>query len=251
MLSARINGIDLYYESHGEGPALVFAHGRGGNHLSWWQQVAEFSRRYRCITFDHRGFGNSLDVPNGPGQGSFVEDLKGLLDNLGIERAHLVAQSMGGRTCLGFALAHPKRVDKLVLADTTCGVSEPSLLKAIADSGAPPTDLIERVLGPTFRRTQPELSFLYRQMEGLNRIGNLAPNLVANGPKARELQPLVAPTLLIVGTEDTIAKPHVAERFASMLPNARVAIIEDCGHSAYFEKPLQFNRIARDFLAAF
>ena len=241
----------LYYEVTGSGPALIFAHGLGGNHLSWWQQVPGFSRRYRCITFDHRGFGNSIDVPNGPGQEAFVEDLKGLLDNLGIERAHLVAQSMGGRSCLGFALAHPKRVDKLVLADTTCGVSEPSLLKAIADSGAPPTDLIERVLGPTFRRTQPELSFLYRQIEGLNRIGNPVPELVANGPEAPELQTLVASTLLIVGTEDTIAKPHVVERFASMLPNARVAIIEDCGHSAYFEKPLQFNRIVHEFLATF
>ncbi len=105
MPSARINGIDLYYESHGEGPALVFGHGRGGNHLSWWQQIPEFSRPYRCITFDHRGFGDSVDVANGPGQEAFVEDLKGLLDHLGIERARLIAQSMGGRTCLGFALA--------------------------------------------------------------------------------------------------------------------------------------------------
>jgi 3-oxoadipate enol-lactonase len=80
MPSARINGINLYSEP-------------------------EFSRRYRCITFVHRGFGNSIDImANRPGQESFVEDLKGLLDNLGIERAHLVAQSMGGRTCLASLL---------------------------------------------------------------------------------------------------------------------------------------------------
>jgi pimeloyl-ACP methyl ester carboxylesterase len=95
MPKAQINGITLYYEVHGQGPAVVFAHGAGGNHLSWWQQVPVLARQYRCISFDHRGFGQSLDAPNGPGSQAFVEDLKGLLDYLEIERASLVAQSMG------------------------------------------------------------------------------------------------------------------------------------------------------------
>ena len=60
MPKAPINGIDLYYESHGSGPAIVFAHGRGGNHMSWWQQVARFSGEFRCVTFDHRGWGQSV-----------------------------------------------------------------------------------------------------------------------------------------------------------------------------------------------
>ncbi|HKS92033.1 MAG TPA: alpha/beta hydrolase, partial [Tepidiformaceae bacterium] len=96
------NGANLYYESHGDGPAIVFAHGAGGNHLSWWQQVPYFRERYRCITFDHRGFGRSVDPGTTPAQRAFPEDLRGLLDGLGIERAFLVAQSMGGSTCLGF-----------------------------------------------------------------------------------------------------------------------------------------------------
>ena len=65
MPYAPINGTQLFYESHGDGPAIVFAHGRGGNHLSWWQQVAEFQHDYRCITFDHRGWG----LPPGPDPG--------------------------------------------------------------------------------------------------------------------------------------------------------------------------------------
>jgi len=75
MPSVSINGISLYYEVHGDGPAVVFAHGRGGNHMSWWQQIPEFSRRYRCITFDHRGFGSSVEVGGGRGQDRFVDDL--------------------------------------------------------------------------------------------------------------------------------------------------------------------------------
>ena len=82
MSSATINGIELHYQSYGEGETIVFAHGAGGNLLSWWQQVPFFSQRYRCVTFDHRGFGHSLDLPGGPGSGAFVEDLKGLLDHL-------------------------------------------------------------------------------------------------------------------------------------------------------------------------
>jgi 3-oxoadipate enol-lactonase len=95
MPKIQVNGIDLYYEVHGDGPAIVFAHGAGGNHLSWWQQVPVFTRQYCCITFDHRGFGQSSDNPNGPGSQAFVEDLKQLLDHLKIERASPVAQSMG------------------------------------------------------------------------------------------------------------------------------------------------------------
>ncbi|MCH8744730.1 MAG: alpha/beta hydrolase, partial [Chloroflexi bacterium] len=75
MPKTPINGIELYYESHGEGPAIVFSHGRGGNHLSWWQQMASFSSEYRCITFDHRGWGLTADQPNGPGPKAFVDDL--------------------------------------------------------------------------------------------------------------------------------------------------------------------------------
>ena len=84
MALAPVNGIRLYYETHGKGPALVLAHGAGGNHLSWWQQVPHFARRYRCVVFDHRAFGRSHDVRDGPGRRAFAEDLRHLLDHLGI-----------------------------------------------------------------------------------------------------------------------------------------------------------------------
>ncbi len=133
MPYAPVNGIQLYYESHGEGPgegpATIFAHGAGGNHISWWQQVPVLSQHYRCITFDHRGWGASVDASGGPGAGAFVEDLKQLLDHLGVDKAFLVSQSMGGRACLGFALAYPQRTLGLVLGDTTGGVSDPAVLR--------------------------------------------------------------------------------------------------------------------------
>ena len=76
MPTASINDIELYYEVSGQGPPMVLAHGVGGNHASWWQQVSYFTRWYQVVTFDHRGFGNSGDIPEGPGQSAFVDDLR-------------------------------------------------------------------------------------------------------------------------------------------------------------------------------
>src|SRR5258708_37684567 len=106
MPFANVPGTSLYYEvhpanSHSALPALVFAHGAGGNHLSWWQQVPHFMDRYTCLVFDHRGYGRSVDTADRPGGARFVDDLRALLDHLEIQSATLVAQSMGGWTSLG------------------------------------------------------------------------------------------------------------------------------------------------------
>jgi 3-oxoadipate enol-lactonase len=92
MPFVKSNGIKLYYEVHGEGVPIVFAHGRGGSHVSWWQQVPSLSRRFQVVTFDHRGFGQSVDEPGGPGRAAYADDLRNLLDHLSIDSAHLVGQ---------------------------------------------------------------------------------------------------------------------------------------------------------------
>ena len=129
MPFAKINGIDLYYEVHGKGPALVLAHGGGGNHLSWWQQVPALSKTCQVITFDHRSFGQSRDLPDGPGPRAFVQDLTALLDHVGIQKAAVVGQSMGGWTVGGFAATHPERTSALILCDTTGGVDTPEITR--------------------------------------------------------------------------------------------------------------------------
>src|SRR5438105_12346743 len=108
----------LYYEVTGSGPAVVFAHGLGGNHLSWWQQVPHFCQRYTCVAFAHRGFAPSSALPGGPDPAQYAGDLGALIDHLALADVRLVAQSMGGWACLEYALAHPERVRALVLAST-------------------------------------------------------------------------------------------------------------------------------------
>jgi 3-oxoadipate enol-lactonase len=124
-MSAITSGIlerpdaSIYFEVTGSGPALVFAHGLGGNHMSWWQQVPFFAGRYTCVTFAHRGFAPSLT--DNPDPAEFAGDLAALVKHLGVERAALVAQSMGGWTCLDFAIHYPRRVSALVMAATQRG----------------------------------------------------------------------------------------------------------------------------------
>src|SRR5260221_5907014 len=109
----------LYYEVTGSGPALLFAHGLGGNHLSWWQQVAHFAPRYPCVSFANRGFAPSDPMADGPDPADYAGDLAALIDHLGLPDVRLVGQSMGGWTMLEYALAHPATVKALVLSSTS------------------------------------------------------------------------------------------------------------------------------------
>ncbi len=257
MPKAQVNGVELYYESHGEGPAVVFAHGRGGNHLSWWQQVPVFAKDFRCITFDHRGWGSSIDgpngdQPNGPRRDAFVEDLKQLLDHLEVERAFLVAQSMGGLTCLGFALAYPKRVLGLVLGDTTGGVGDPVVLDALKDVH-PPAGGLQRTLSAGFIQQHPDLAFLYDEIRRLNpdnpNDGISASFRQAQGPQAADLAGWSVPVLLIVGEEDLIFPPSVIQAVHSLIPGSKLEIVAGAAHSTHFEQPERFNQLVGDFLA--
>src|SRR5262244_2750080 len=118
----------LYYEdTGGNAPTLLFLHGAGGNHLSWWQQVPVFAEEFRCVSVDQRRFGQSPDVAGGPGPAALATDTLALLDHLGIARAAVVAQSMGGWSAVGAAVRAPERFWAIVLANTVGNLSDPEI----------------------------------------------------------------------------------------------------------------------------
>ena len=253
MSFASINGVRLFYESHGSGPAIVFAHGRGGNHLSWWRQVAAFSAHHRCVTFDQRGWGLSEGPAEPPDPATVTADLVGLLDHLGIDSAVLVAQSMGGVSSLGVALGHPERVAGLVLSDTTGGIGDSSVISLLEDVH-PPEDPLRRALSDSFIEQHPALTFLFGSVGRINPpmpvsvVSGLFRN--PNGPQASELAAMEVPTLLVVGQEDKIFPVHVIEAVHRLIPGSRLEVVPDAAHSTHFEQAEVFNGLLRDFVAS-
>jgi pimeloyl-ACP methyl ester carboxylesterase len=155
--TVKVDSDQIYFESVGVGEAVVLSHGAGGSHAVWYQQVVLLAQKYQVITWDHRGFGRTTDVNKQTSPERAVEDLKALLDHLGVTSAHLVGQSMGGYTVMGFALKYPTRVRSIVLADTPAGVVTPEVAswRKSAPRGVPPDQLPYR--GSRWRLVSKEI----------------------------------------------------------------------------------------------
>lgn len=250
MPFVRTNGVDMYYEVHGQGPVVVLAHPGGGNHLSWWQQVPVFAQTYTCITFDHRGHGYTRDLPDDPGAAAYPEDLAGLLDHLGMQKAAIIGQSMGGWTAVGFAVAYPERVSVLVLANATGGIrdSEVDQHTDVMKTWRP-RQIWAGAYAADFPQRDPARAFLYQQLASWNIRRPVNPG--AQLELAYPVAPIVErriPILFLTGEEDTLIPPRLVEQVARLIPHALLAKMSGVGHSAYFEKPDEFNRIVLEFL---
>ena len=248
-------GASIHYERHGSGPALCFAHGAGGNALSWWQQVPHFSARYSVVAFDHRSFGRSVCAPADFDPRFFADDLFAILDAEGIERTAVVCQSMGGWTGLRAALARPDRIAALVLAGTPGGLYSP----VIADNM---TQLAQRLgggrvgansaLAPEFPEREPERAFLYTSIGSLNSgfDPTSAARLFDEAARipAEALTEFRVPTLVLSGGHDPLFPPEVMRHVAGLIPGAELETFPESGHSTYYEEPERFNRIVGAFL---
>ena len=245
----------LYYEdSGGNAPAIVFLHGAGGNHLSWWQQLPVFADEYRCIAVDQRGFGQSPDVPGGPGPAALGADVLALLDHLGIARAALVAQSMGGWAAVGAAVTAPERVWAIVLANTVGNLSNDAITAVRQRLGAasPPRPAViwHAALGATFRKQQPIRSFLYAQISGLNAplSADFRDQLMRLTTPVERYAATRVPTMFLTSDEDGLIWPELSETVHRHVPGSRFERVEAAGHSTYFERPDVFNREVGAFL---
>ena len=253
------DGERIYSETFGQGEAIVFTHGLGGNHAIWYQQVPEFARYFRVVTWDQRGFGRSSNGANRAGPDAAVSDLKALLDYLDIDRAHLVGQSMGGWAALGLALQNPERICTLTLADTIAGIYSKHIEDAFdefarkAASSPDPSELpIGRhpALGQKLWQVNPAQAFLYEQIGGM--AGDPPTNIMSlfrsKAYPHVNLKNLGIPALFIAGSEDPIFPPDIVREAASIIPGSRVEIISDTGHSPYFEDPGRWNEAVREFI---
>jgi 3-oxoadipate enol-lactonase len=246
----------IYYEVSGDGTPVVFAHGAGGNRLSWWQQTPFFETHHRVLRFDHRGFGRSACSADDFHPKYFAGDLLAILDAEKIGRAALVCQSLGGWTGLRTAIEAPERVSCLVLCDTPGGLVTAKILEAAAAVGRRATaDGIRgnAALAPDFPERQPALAHLYDQIAALNTsfdASMLARMFDEQGRIAPEqLVGYRVPTLVIAGEHDQLFPVAALREAAALIPEAELREFPGCGHSVYFESAAAFNPVVSEFIA--
>ena len=254
----------LHYEVTGSGPALIFAHGLGGNQMSWWQQVAYFAPHYTCVAFAHRGFAPSDPVAGGPDAADYAGDLAALIDHLKFTDVRLVGQSMGGWTVLEYALANPAMVKALVLSSTSGTIdrrsADPSggdrydswLRDAEAQIMAGLARGIHPAVGARAAERSPSLHLLYKsidEMAGRLDKEKLRDNLRRTARRrTSELKDFRVPTLLLAGGRDVVFPPFLASAIAATLPCADAQEMPESGHSPYFDDAATFNRLVERFL---
>jgi len=268
MPLVKVNGVELYYEETGHGYPLIWSHESGGDYRSWEPQVRYFSRRYRVITYNHRGYPPS-GVPKGAesySQDLLVEDLHQLVRALGIRQAHVAACSMGANVARDFAIAHPDMVRSLTLVGAGAGaVDRPQYLaghQATAD--ALEREGIESLMRsfdsvPTrasFKRKDPRgfAEFLrFVSEHDAQACAHLFREVMCKRRTMLDveagLRALRVPTLIMVGDEDSpCLEPSLIMR--RWIPHSGLLVFPASGHTLNIEEPGLFNLHVAEFLAA-
>jgi len=245
----------------GDGPLLLFLHGVGGNRRNWTRQVENFGTRFRAVAIDARGYGDSDDYDGALAFTDFADDAVRVIDHFGSDKAHVCGLSMGGRVALDLWRRYPDRVASLVLADTSAGSKEtqdPAKVEAFLAARRKPLlegrttaeiapQVVETLIGPN--ATPAQRAELVASLAAL-RAGPYLKTLeaVTRFVDFPDFASIDAPTLVIVGSEDRVAPPHIARAMAGAIPGARLHVLEGAGHISNVEAPAAFNAALDAFL---
>jgi pimeloyl-ACP methyl ester carboxylesterase len=267
---ANADGVRLYVEESGAGDPIVFVHELNSDYRGWEEQVRWFSRLYRCITFNARGYPPS-DVPSDPNSYGFpvvVHDIAAVLRSLDISKAHLVGSSMGAYAALHFGLMYPEMAKSLVIAGVGSGSAAADRASFVAESQATARAYLERgssAVAEVAARRPNRVQLLRKAPrafeEFMSHLREHSPEGKAHtllGYQAsrpslqdyeKEFSSLQIPVLLIVGDED---EPCLETTLwlKKKLPNAGLWISPNSGHAVNLEEPAAFNRSVEDFLRA-
>jgi pimeloyl-ACP methyl ester carboxylesterase len=268
MPMVSVNGVDLYWEDTGRGAPLVWLHEYGADLRSWEPQVRHFCRRYRVVTYNHRGYPPSA-VPKSArdySQDILVEDLYQLLTHLGLGPVHLGGCSMGANVARDFAIAHTQMTRSLILIGAGAGSVERELFVKTMEANALDLEregIVARVrnLGSAPSRSSFKDKDLRGFSEFLRQAGehdaqasaHLAREVLIKrktvGELESELRGLRVPTLIVAGDRDTpCLEPSILMR--GWMPHAGLAVLPACGHTPNIEDPDLFNLHVAAFLAA-
>jgi pimeloyl-ACP methyl ester carboxylesterase len=263
------DNVRLYYEEVGSGTPIVFVHEFAGDHRSWEPQLRYFARRYRAIAYSARGYPPS-DVPE-PGkaysQARACDDIRCVLDQLKIDKAHIVGLSMGGLAVLHFGLSYPERARSLLVAGAGYG-SEPGEREKFRGEATTIADRLERegmawfaeayAYGPTrvqFEAKDPRgFAEFKRQLAEHSAKGSIGTQLGVQRERPslfdleERLRALTVPMLIVTGDEDwPCLVPNIYLK--RTCPSAGLLVIPNSGHTVNLEEPGVFNAALADFLA--
>jgi len=266
MPSARVNGIDIDYRIDGRGDPLVLIMGFGGPKEAWFFQRRPFGKRFQVVTFDNRGVGRSGKPPGPYTMQMMADDAVGLMDHLGIQKAHVAGVSMGGMIAQHVALSHPERVKKLVLGCTFASKDEEgghsrAYVKAL---GLPEDATEDDLRAIDFRKVAAmvvylavngwlastvvrSLSRVFGAMLGTDGVRGQFEAILGHDTLA-SLHAVKAPTLVITGAEDRLIDPRSSDAIASRIPDARLVKVEGGSHMFFISRRGTFNREVLDFL---
>ena len=264
-MKATINNVQLAYDDHGVGLAVIFLHAFPLNRRMWAGELMALlgEGRYRLVALDWRGFGES-EITNGiSSMELFADDVAGLMDALGIQNAILCGLSMGGYAAFAFLRKYPQRVAGLILADTRPGADTPEAqanrenVAQIAETqgtGAIADLQVPRLISEYTRRHHPEVEARVRQL-----IDEATPQGIAAASRGMAqradstglLGDITCPTLVIVGEQDALIPPAVTQDYASRIPGAQFAVISQAGHLSNLEQPEAFLQAIGGFLGSF
>ncbi len=264
MPTALVNGLNLYYESHGSGFPLVFAYGLGGNTTEWEPQIPVFSKDYRFIVWDPRGHGRSDAPPNKEDYtlDIFASDLAGLLDHLAIQESYIGGLSMGAGVAARFALAHPQRVAGLLIFDSGSAsglpvtpearrmrediirLAETQGMDAVAEHSMRSNPNISRTAesGPAARQ---RILDMYRALSahGYAHSTRMILNSEFDGAI---LGTINSPTLVLAGDEDSALAS--CRYIHQQISGSEMVVIPSAGHLSNLDQPQAFNNAVLSFL---
>ena len=260
--TATINGGTIACRVRGEGPALLLIMGLGVPGMGWDKQAYYLAKDFTTITYDSRGTGGSDPAPPTYTIEDMACDAIGVLDHLGIRRAHVVGISMGGFIAQTIALDYPDRVDCLVLCSTGFGgpeavaASEEVLLDLAGVVPHPPEEQARRRLrinfGDAFIRDHPAecQSFLQGAARMPVHPDTRMNHLLAGQAfdRSADVGRITAPTLVIAGTDDILIPPENGRLLAARIPGAKLLLYEGAGHSFIVERTPDFVRDVRAFV---
>ena len=253
--------VDLAFsDSAGAGEAVLLAHAIGCDRRMWDALAARLAQRFRVIAVDMRGHGASPVTPRPYSLELLADDACAVLEKLGIARAHWVGLSMGGMVGQAFALRHPARIGKLVIANSTSSYGPEgqamwqARAKAVHEGGlaAIRETVASRYFSAPFREREPSYveqvmdRFLETPAEGY--LGCC--DAIANLDYSDDIIRIKAKTLVIAGETDVGTPVAMSQAMASGIPGAKLAVIPGAAHLSAAEAPDEFARLVEEFLAA-